>query len=113
VIGAVVISGLLSAFSSNVQHDPRISAQAKALVGVHLEGGVSFVSTDAVRAAATEAKLDQPTTDAIVQGYGEAQLRALKTGLLLAALLVCAAIPATRSLPTEPAPTRGPPAAAA
>jgi MFS family permease len=113
LIGAVVISGLLGAFASDVQHDPRISAAAKGLVAVRLEGGGSFVSSTEVRRAANEAKLDEPTTTAIVAGYEEAQLRALKTGLLLAALLVCLAFPATRSLPRELLAGRGPPAATA
>ena len=113
LIGAVVISGLLGAFSNKVQHDPRISNEVKGMVSVHLEGSSGFVSTDQVRAAAREAKVDEPTTQAIVGNYAEARLAALKTGLLLAGLLVCAALPSTRNLPRELAAPRGPPAASA
>ncbi len=112
LIGAVVISGLLTAFSDGVKNDPRISGEVKGLVSVRLEEGGSFVSSDQVRKAATEAGLDAATTDAIVRSYSEAQLRALKTGLLLAGLLVCAAFPATRNLPRERLAGRGPPVAA-
>ena len=109
VIGAVVVSGLVAAFSQNVQQNPEISSQVKQQVSVSLEGNVSFVSTAQVQSAAKDAGLDQPTTEVIVHHYAEAQLTALKTGLLLAALLICLAFPVTRNLPREPASPRGPP----
>jgi Na+/melibiose symporter-like transporter len=113
LIGAVVISGLVAGFSGKVSEDPRISAEAKQQVGVRLEGDVSFVSTDQVRKAAEDAGLDAASTDAIVESYSEAQLTALKTGLLFAGLLVCAAFLTTRRLPTAVPVARGSPEAAA
>lgn len=101
LIGAVVITGLVAGFSGKVSGDPRISQSVQQQVGVRLEGNVSFVSTDHVRQAAEEAGLDQATADAVVGSYAEAQLTALKTGLLFAALLVCVAFLTTRRLPTE------------
>jgi len=112
VIGAVVISGLLNAFAEKVQKNPEISSKVKQQVSISLEGNVSFVPTSDVEAAAKKAGLDQATTEAIVSDYADSQLTALKTGLLVAALLVCAAFPATRNLPREVAPSRGPPVAA-
>jgi EmrB/QacA subfamily drug resistance transporter len=112
LIGAVVISGLIAGFSGKVSEDPRISQSVKQEVGVRLEGDVSFVSTDDVRRAAEKAGLDQATTNALVDSYSEAQLTALKTGLLFAALLVCAAFLTTRRLPTAVPTARGSPQAA-
>jgi hypothetical protein len=113
LIGAVVITGLLTGFSNNISDDPRISSSVEQEVGVRLEGDVSFVSTDQVRKGAEDAGLDQATTDALVENYADAQLTALKTGLLFAGLLVCAAFLTTRRLPSGVPTTRGSPEAAA
>ena len=102
LIGAVLITGLLSAFSSNVSDDPRISAEVSQEVGVRLQGNVSFVEADQVRAAATDAGVDAETTDAIVESYSDAQLKALKTALLAAGFIVLAAFFTTGSLPSRP-----------
>jgi hypothetical protein len=117
LLGAVVISGLIAAFSNNVAADARISADVKQQLDVRLASDTSFVPSDQVRAGATEEGLDAATTDALVQGYEDAQLRALKTAFLFAALIVLASFLATRRLPAERfdemQPVRGPPAAAA
>jgi EmrB/QacA subfamily drug resistance transporter len=110
LIGAVVISGLIASFSANVADNPQISAAVEQQVSVRLEGDVSFVSTDQVRSAAQQAGIDQATADALVSDYADAQLRALKTGLLVAALLAFAAVLAAGSLPsTRAGPRAAPP----
>lgn len=103
LIGAVLITGLLSAFSSNISDDPRISADVSQQVGVRLQGQVSFVGADQVRTAASDAGIDPATTDAIVESYSDAQLVALKTALLAAGFIVLAAFLTTGSLPSRPA----------
>jgi EmrB/QacA subfamily drug resistance transporter len=103
LIGAVLITGLITAFSSKVEDNPRISADVSQQVGVRLEGQVSFVDSDQVRAAATDAGLDPATTDAIVESYSDAQLRALKTALLAAGFIVLASFFFTGPLPSRPA----------
>jgi EmrB/QacA subfamily drug resistance transporter len=102
LVGAVLITGLLTSFSSNVSNDPRISADVNQQVGVHLQGNVSFVSADQVRSAADDAGIDPATTDAIVEGYEDAQLKALKTALLAAGFIVLAAFFSTGGLPGRP-----------
>jgi Na+/melibiose symporter-like transporter len=104
LIGAVVITGLVTAFSANVSGDRQISAAVQEQVGVRLESGVSFVSTEQVRRAAEESGVSAAETDALVAHYADAQLRALKTGLLVAALLACAAFLFTRDLPKRAGP---------
>jgi EmrB/QacA subfamily drug resistance transporter len=117
LLGAVVISGLISAFSANVAGDPRISADVQEQVEVSLGGGVDFVASEDVRAAATEAGGDPETVDAIVEGYEEAQLDALKLAFLFAAFIVLASFLPTRRLPgarfEELEAARGPPSEAA
>jgi MFS family permease len=102
LIGAVLITGLITAFSSNVADHPQISADVSQQVGVRLQGQVSFVETGQVRAAATEAGLGETTTNAIAESYSDAQLLALKTALLAAGFIVLAALLATGSLPSRP-----------
>jgi EmrB/QacA subfamily drug resistance transporter len=113
LIGAVVISSLIAGFQGNVEADPQLSAAVKQEVGVKLEGNVSFVSDTQVRTAAEKGGLSAAETDAIVKHYSDAQLTALKTGLLFAGLMVCAAFLTTRRLPDAVPEPRGSPAAAA
>jgi MFS family permease len=101
VLGAVVITGLIGAFSSNIASDPAISDQAEEQVELKLAAGVSFVASDQVRATATDAGLDESEVDSIVAGYEDAQLLALKTALLFASMVVLAAFISARNLPTH------------
>jgi EmrB/QacA subfamily drug resistance transporter len=101
LLGAIVISGLIAAFTSNVADDPRISKDVSDQVQVQLSAGGSFVAADEVRNAAAEAGIGPATTDALVENYEEAQLSALKTAFLFAALLVLASFWATRRLPAR------------
>jgi Na+/melibiose symporter-like transporter len=108
LIGAIVISGLAASFQADVEANPQISAAAKEEVGVRLESGVSFVSSAQVRDAAEEEGLPQAEVNAIVDHYADSQLFALKTGLLVAALLSAAAFLFTSSLPARAGPAREP-----
>jgi MFS family permease len=102
LIGAVLITGLISSFSTNVSSDERISADVNQQVGIALEGQVSFVTADQVRAASDKAGVDPATTDAVVENYSDAQLKALKTALLAAGFIVLAAFFTTGGLPSRP-----------
>ena len=62
---------------------------------------MSFVTADEVRAGAAEAGLDPTTADALVEGYEDAQIEALKTAFLFAAFIVLASFWATRRLPVQ------------
>lgn len=107
LIGAVVLSGLTAAFVAKVADDERIAAEVSAQISVAVGDGIDFVDTDRVEAAATRAGLDPSTVTAIVEDYSEAQLGALKAGLLLAAVLALGSLIATRHLPSVvPTPDR-------
>jgi MFS family permease len=99
LIGAVVLGGLTSAFVTNISSDERISAEVATQVSTAAASGVDFVSADQIAAAATQAGLDEATTAAIVNDYESAQLKALKAGLLAAALFALVSLPFTRELP--------------
>ena len=102
LLGAIVITGLIVAYSDNVASDPRISAEVRDQVEVRLSSGVSFVAAEEVEAGAAAAGVDQATTAALVDEYEDAQLKALKTAFLCAALLALASLFFTRNLPGEP-----------
>jgi EmrB/QacA subfamily drug resistance transporter len=101
LLGAIVITGLIAAFTTNVASDARISQDVEQQLEVKLSAGGSFVAADEVRAGAEAAGVSPATADALVENYEEAQLKALKTALLAAALIVLASFWATRRLPTR------------
>jgi EmrB/QacA subfamily drug resistance transporter len=102
LLGAVVITGLLTAFTDNIAADERISAEVEQQVEVELGGSVSFVATDQVVQAAADAGIDDDTASALAENYEDAQLQALKTAILFATFIVAASFWLTRRLPDEP-----------
>ncbi|HEU4905218.1 MAG TPA: MFS transporter [Solirubrobacterales bacterium] len=101
LLGAIVISGLIGAFTANVADDPAISRAVNEQVEVRLSAGGSFVASSEVRIAAQGEGLDSGTVDALVENYEDAQLTALKTAFLFAGFLVIAAFWTSRRLPTR------------
>jgi EmrB/QacA subfamily drug resistance transporter len=115
-LGAVVITGLIAAFSSKVEANPKISDSVNQQVKTHLAAGASFVASSQVEDSAKKAGVDQATTHELVSNYEDAQLESLKLALLFAALLVVVSFPATANLPTrrfDELEAEGPPGAAA
>jgi EmrB/QacA subfamily drug resistance transporter len=101
LLGAIVITGLIAAFTANVAGDARISPDVSKQLEVQLSAGGSFVAADEVRAGAEAAGLDGPTTSALIENYEDAQLKALKTAFLFAAFLTLASFWSTRRLPDQ------------
>ncbi|HEX5146537.1 MAG TPA: MFS transporter, partial [Conexibacter sp.] len=101
LIGAIVITGLAAAFAVNVGADPAISKATRDAVSVRLEGELSFVDGDQVEQQARRAGLPAAETEAVVDGYSDAQLKALKVGLLACGFIVLASLLATRGLPSR------------
>jgi EmrB/QacA subfamily drug resistance transporter len=100
-LGAVVLTGLLTAFSANIAANPRIADEVQAQVHTQLSAGGSFVASTQIESAATKAGLDRKTVTEVVDDYEDAQLKALKTALLFAAFVVLASFFATRHLPVQ------------
>jgi MFS family permease len=101
LIGAIVIAGLTSSFVANIESDSRIADEVAQQVGVAVDGNVDFVDSEQIAVAATAAGLDAVTTVALVEDYEDAQLQALKTGLLVAAGIALAALMFTGNLPAR------------
>jgi EmrB/QacA subfamily drug resistance transporter len=102
LIGAVLITGLITAFTGKVADDPAISAEVAQEVGIRVQGSVSFVASDEVASAAAQAGVDEEEAAALVDNYEEAQLQALKLALLAAGFIVVTSFAATRRLPAQP-----------
>jgi MFS family permease len=101
LIGAVVLTGLTSTFVQKIDDDPRVSEEIEQAVSVEVANGVSFVASDAVRQTAEGNGVDAASTDALVEDYEEAQLVALKAGLLIAGIVVVVALFFTGGLPNR------------
>jgi EmrB/QacA subfamily drug resistance transporter len=101
LLGAIVITGLIAAFSTNIAANPKISEDVRGQVEVKLSAGSSFVASEQVEQGAEESGLDPQTTSALVSDYEDAQLSALKIAFLCAAFLTAASFLATRHLPTR------------
>jgi len=99
LIGAVVISSLVAAFVSNISSEDSIPAGLSDAIEVEVSAGASFVAADDVEQALVDAGIEDDDTDAVVEEYRDAQLNALKTGLLLAAFLAVLSLAFTRNLP--------------
>lgn len=102
VIGAILISGLASSFLDEVADNPQVPDRVEQAVEVSLARGVSFISSEEVRAL-TDADGETPPeiTEAIVSSYESAQLDALKAAFLANALVLLIAFIFTRQLPTR------------
>jgi EmrB/QacA subfamily drug resistance transporter len=101
LLGAIVITGLIAAFTANIADDAQVSDRIEQQVQVQMSAGASFVASDEVEAAAAAARIPPRTVDALVSHYEDAQLKALKLAFLVAALLVLASFWSTRRLPGE------------
>jgi MFS family permease len=101
LLGAIVISGLIFAFSGNVASNPKVSADVNQQVEVRVAAGASFVEAAQVETAAREAGVPPATATELVSDYEDAQITALKTAFLAAALLVLGSFFVTRGLPAR------------
>jgi hypothetical protein len=86
---------------NNVKDDERVSSEVTEAIEVKVASGASFAPADAVEASLQEGGVDEATTSAVAENYQDAQLDALKAGLLLAGFIAVGAILVTRNLPGE------------
>ncbi|WP_407289159.1 MFS transporter [Streptomyces sp. BP-8] len=101
LIGSILIGALVSAFTTQIADNPKVSDAVREQAGIAIEAGVSFVSTDEIRAATERASLPPDEADAVVDAYAQAQLNSLKAAVLTAAAVTLAGFPFTRNLPTQ------------
>jgi MFS family permease len=101
LIGSLLISALVTAFTIEIEDNPEISAATRQEAGIRMEAGVSFISADEVRAGAEQAGLPPSEVDAVADSYAQAQLNALKAAILAAGGITLAGLAFTRHLPTD------------
>lgn len=101
LIGGIVLSGLATNVASLVAADDRITPEVEEQVIGAIEDGVDFVASEDVEEQIVAAGIDDEQTKALVEDYEDAQLFALKTGLLAAALAALAAFAGTGNLPSR------------
>ena len=101
LVGAIVLTGLIQHWVGTVEDDPRLSDVTVEAVQLTVDGEVSFVPADTVAAGAEAAGLPSDEADAVVEAYEDAQLRALKAGLLFVAFVAGGALLVTGGLPAS------------
>ena len=112
LIGAVVISALVTAFINDVEANDDVPAEITEQLAIAVNENASFVAAEMVEQGLLDAGVDPATTASIVDGYEQAQLEALKFGLLIAAMIALGALFLTRNLPAERLEDDPPPAPA-
>ncbi len=99
LIGAVVIGALVGAFTDNIESDDRIAPQLSDAIEVQVAAGANFVAAATIEEALVEAGVAGDETAAVIERYSDAQLQALRTGLLFAGVLAVVSLTFTRNLP--------------
>ena len=103
LLGAIVITGLIAAFTANVADRPE-HLRATSTSRSRCSSAPAAASSPPTRCEpereAARASTP-PTADALVENYEDAQLKALKTAFLFAAFLVLASFWTTRRLPDQ------------
>ncbi|WP_072804217.1 MFS transporter [Rhodococcoides yunnanense] len=102
LIGSVLIATLSTSIVAGIQANPDVPAAVKEQATTELSAGVPFLSDTQLRAAATDASLDESTVENIVELNSDARLDGLRAALSIAALLGIAALFFTGSVPREP-----------
>ncbi|MFJ4816524.1 MFS transporter [Streptomyces sp. NPDC088801] len=100
LIGSILIGALAQAFTTQVDDNPQLSEQTREQVGVALQAGITFVSTDQVRSAAERAGLPPSEAEAVTDSYASAQLDGLKAAILATGGIALASFLVTPHLPT-------------
>jgi MFS family permease len=109
LVGAILLNTMTASFESNIVSDERISSEIQGAVGVELQAGVPFVSTEAVEAALANTDIPANEQVAVVENYEDSQMEGLKvavfgiSGLALVALLGTRHIPSRRKEDEESA----------
>ena len=112
LIGAVLLSGLLSGFNARIAENPALPEPVRAGIIASTEQGIEIVTTEQARTAAISAGLTPAEADAASADYAAAQLEALKKAMLAVALLALLSLPFTRRLPGKPTTERATPESA-
>jgi hypothetical protein len=109
--GSVMITALTASFLGLLATNPDVPAEVSNQATVELASGIPFVSDQDLVAALEDSSVDQQTTDAILEDYGQARVEGIRTALSLLAVFAVIALYFTRRIPDRP--PGSPPAPAA
>jgi len=101
VIGAILLTGLTTAFNDNVTNNSDLSSEAKANVSQQTSKGLEFIPTDSAKEIVKQHGATQQQADDLGDSYSDAQIEALRKALLAVAILGLFGFVFTRNLPTE------------
>jgi MFS family permease len=102
LIGAVLLAGLTTSFHDRIRADSTIPASVQDKIVSGTEQGVPMVSKTSAESAAKKAGLSPNHVNKVVDGYGDAQIDALKRAILAAALFALVALWFAGDLPGAP-----------
>jgi MFS family permease len=99
LIGSVLVAGLAGGFATNVSQNEALPKDVRDKVVAAAESGIPIVSVDVARTVVTDAGIPPDQADEVVEDYADAQLRALKSSLLIVSLIALLAFWPARRLP--------------
>ena len=99
--GSVLITALTASFLSGIAEDPDVPPEVVNQANVQLTSGAQFISDDDLESALQDAGVDEQTSEAVLDDYGEARLDGLRTALALLALFAVIALFFTRRVPDQ------------
>jgi hypothetical protein len=97
--GSVLITALTASFLSLLAVNPDVPAQVSNTATVELASGIPFISDQDLEAALAGSSLDEQTTNAILEDYGQARVEGIRTALALLAVFAVIALYFTRRIP--------------
>jgi EmrB/QacA subfamily drug resistance transporter len=102
LVGSVVIAALSAQFLAGVQGADQLSPELRQEAAVAFSDGVEFVAVDDAKEALSRTDLTPQEQEAIADAYEDAQLGALRNGMLVLALVVLGTLFLTGRLPRDP-----------
>jgi MFS family permease len=102
LVGAVLIATLTTGLVRGIQASNAIPADVKTQATTQLSGGVPFVSDSDLRAQLEAANVPAEQAAAVEQANSDARFTALRTSLLVVALVAIAALFCTGMIPVKP-----------
>jgi MFS family permease len=100
--GSVLITALTASFLSLLAVNPDVPARVSDQANVELASGIPFISDQDLETALADSSLDEQTSQAILEDYGQARLEGIRTALALLAVFAVIALYFTRRIPDRP-----------
>lgn len=103
LVGAALIATLTTGLVHGLQGSSAIPADVKTKATTQLSAGVPFISDSDLKAQLDKANVPAAQADAVLNANSDARLTALRTSLLIVALVAVVALFCTGTIPVKPA----------